>query len=198
MLYYLDGNISEYTPETVIVDCGGVGFEVNITPSTAAALTIGEKRRIYLTESIGESNFDLYGFLSADEKRYFKLLTSVSGIGPKAAMSILSYNSPEALAKAIINDNETAFTSCPGIGKKIAQRIILELKDKISKTATFTSFQDVISPTAMKVNTAYDEAVSALSALGYSPSDFIPIMKQIDIDGKRAEEIIRNVLKFMI
>ena len=103
MFYHLEGTVSELTAESIVLDCSGVGFEVTITPNTASALKIGEKAKLFITESIGENNFDLFGFLTGREKQFFKMLTSVSGIGPKAAMSILSYNTPEGLAMAIVN-----------------------------------------------------------------------------------------------
>ena len=141
MFYHLNGTVAELTAESLVLDCNGIGFEITITPNTASALKIGEQAKVYITEAIGENNFDLYGFLTGREKQFFKMLTSVSGIGPKAAMSILSYNTPDALALAIVNGREAALTACPGIGKKTAQRVILELKDKISKTVSGTEKQ---------------------------------------------------------
>ena len=133
MLYHLEGTVTELSHDTLVLDCSGVGFEVTITPNTASSMKRGEKGKVYITESISENSFDLYGFLTWREKQFFKMLTSVSGVGPKAAMSILSYNTPDSLAISIVNENEKALTACPGIGKKTAQRIILELKDKFTK-----------------------------------------------------------------
>ena len=133
MLYHIDGTVAELEPNLAVIDCGGVGFALNITAATAAALKPGAKAKLYVYEAIGEANFDLYGFVGKSEKRCFEMLTTVSGVGPKAALSILSYNSPEALAMAVINNDEKALTAAPGVGKRIAQRIILELKDKLSK-----------------------------------------------------------------
>ena len=133
MFYHIAGSVSEMEPTLAVIDCGGIGFALNVTANTLAGLKLGEKARLYVSESIGENNFDLYGFLDKNERRFFELLISVSGIGPKAAMSILSHSTPEGLALAIISGNEKALTVAPGIGKKIAQRVILELKDKVSK-----------------------------------------------------------------
>lgn len=195
MLYQLEGKITELNPEFAVVDCGGVGYEVYITPNTASALRTGEISRLYISEAIGEDHFDLYGFLTQSEKRFYKLLISVSGIGPKAAMSILSYNTPDSLAAAIVNGNEASLTACPGIGKKTAQRVILELKDKIAKESPGVDGSAIIPQTT---GASYDEALAALSLLGYSTTDVVPILKQIKTEGMTSEQIIKAVLKYMI
>ena len=106
MLYHIDGTVAELEPSLVVIDCGGIGFALNITANTAAALKPGARAKLFVAEAIGETNFDLYGFIDKSERRCYNMLTSVSGIGPKAALSILSYNSPEALALAIMNNDE--------------------------------------------------------------------------------------------
>ena len=201
MFYHLEGTISQYGPDYLVVDCNGVGYYVTISPATASSLKKGEKKKIFISESIGESNFDLYGFLTEREKKYFELMITVSGIGPKAAMSILSYNSPDSINSAIVNGNESVFTACPGIGKKTAQRIILELKDKIAKeyadsSISLSDFQGIQNNASG--SKAYNDALSALSVLGYSQSETIPVLKQIDCSDMSSEEIIRAVLKFMV
>ena len=201
MFYHLEGTVAEINPDSLVLDCAGIGFEVTITPHAASSLKKGEKAKVYITEAIGETNFDLYGFLTAREKQYFKMLTAVSGIGPKAAMSILSYNTPDALALAIVSGDEKALTACPGIGKKIAQRVILELKDKISKAVSGSekAVSALGGPVLPKAGgTAYDDALTALSMLGYSTSDIAPILRSINTEGMTSEQIIRAVLKFMV
>lgn len=195
MFYQLEGKIAELSPDFAVVDCSGVGYEVYITPNTASALRTGEISRLYISEAIGEDHFDLYGFLTQSEKRFYKLLISVSGIGPKAAMSILSYNTPDSLAAAIVNGNESSLTACPGIGKKTAQRVILELKDKIAKESAGVDVSAIIPQTT---GASYDEALAALSLLGYSTTDVVPILKQIQTEGMTSEQIIKAVLKYMI
>ncbi len=201
MFYHLEGKVAELSPDSLVIDCAGVGFELTITPNTASALKIGEKAKVYVTESIGENNFDLYGFLTGHEKRFFRMLTAVSGIGPKAAMSILSYNTPDSLALAIVSGDEKALTACPGIGKKTAQRVILELKDKLSKEVSAED-RAIASGGGNAVprghGTAYDDALTALNMLGYSTADIAPVLKSINTDGMSSEQIIRAVLKFMI
>ena len=119
MFYHIEGKVAEIGPALAVIDCGGLGFALNVTANTLAGLKLGERAKLYVSESIGENNFDLYGFLDKGERRFFDLLISVSGIGPKAAMSILSHNTPEGLALAIISNNEKALTVAPGIGKKL-------------------------------------------------------------------------------
>ena len=198
MLYNLEGTVVELSSNLAVINCNGLGFEVTITPNTAAALKLNENARLYLCESIGEDHFDLFGFLSKKEKQLYTMLTGVSGIGPKAAMSILSYNSFDNLALAIVNSDETALTSCPGIGKKTAQRVILELKDKIGKE--FNSFDFSTTNTVVIPNnsTELNSAISALLLLGYTNNDIQPVIKQIDINGLNSEQIIKAVLKYMI
>ena len=168
MFYHLSGVVAELEPSLAVIDCAGVGFDVNITMTTAGTLSIGEKAKLYISEAIGENNFDLYGFVNKGEKRCFEMLISVSGIGPKAAMSILSHNSPESLALAIMSDDIKALTVAPGIGKKIAQRVILELKDKISKDNSVAELQIPVStPVGSAQNTAVNDALMGLAVLGY-------------------------------
>ena len=199
MFYHLEGTVSEFGPDHLVLDCRGLGFYISITPLTASALKLGETKRIYISESIGENNFDLYGFLSSEDKRFFELLTTVSGIGPKAALSLLSSNNADSLSLIILNGNESALTACPGIGKKTAQRIILELKDKIAKEFSSSSEPSpVISSIRDDSNKAYKDAVAALSVLGYSQNETAAVLKQINITGLTSDEIIREVLKFMI
>jgi len=200
MFYHLEGTVTELSHDTLVLDCGGVGFEVTITPNTASSMKRGEKGKVYITESISENNFDLYGFLTWREKQFFKMLTSVSGVGPKAAMSILSYNTPDSLAISIVNENEKPLTACPGIGKKTAQRIILELKDKFSKeiAAEGLPVSSQVSVSQGKAGGAYDDALAALAMLGYSTADIAPVLRQINTENMTSEQIIRAVLKFMV
>ena len=199
MFYHLEGKIEEINQNLVVLSCGGLGFAVNATLNTISKLKIGETRRLYIAEAIGENNFDLYGFADKSEKRCFEMLLSVSGVGPKAALSILSHSSPDNLALAIINDDAKALTVAPGIGKKIAQRIILELKDKIAKE--FNSIDASIPQMPMTVqggSSNVSDALTALGVLGYTSAEVGPALKKIDTTGMTAEEIIKAVLKQMV
>lgn len=199
MLYHIEGVVSELGPGLAVIDCGGIGFGMAVTAYTLAGLRTGEKAKLFVAESIGENNFDLFGFLDKNERRCFEMLTSVSGIGPKAAMSILSHNTPEGLALAIMSNNEKALTVAPGIGKKIAQRVILELKDKVSKEVSSVDFSTpAMSPVASVSSSAVNDALTGLGVLGYSSAEIAPVLKKLDTGAMTAEQIIRAVLKQMV
>ena len=133
MFNYLIGTVTEIEPNLAVLECAGIGFSMSVSLNTVRDLKLGEKAKLYVVESIREDAFDLYGFSSKAEKRCFALLTGVSGVGPKAAMGILSCVTPDGLVAAVLNGNEKAITAAPGVGKKLAQRILLELKDKVGK-----------------------------------------------------------------
>ena len=198
MFYHIEGKISELLPNLVVLDCGGIGFALNATSNTVAALNTGEKAKLYVAEAIGENNFDLYGFVAKSEKHCFELLLSVSGIGPKAALSILSYNTPDSLALSILNDDVKALTIAPGIGKKIAQRVILELKDKISKDTQASNLDFPVVQLPSAASQDVNDAISALAVLGYSSAETAPILKTLDTADMSAEQIIKTVLKQMM
>lgn len=199
MFYHINGTLTELEPNLAVLDCAGVGFAVNITMNTASGLSVGDRIKLYISEAIGESNFDLYGFQTKSEKRCFEMLISVSGIGPKAAMSILSHNSPESLALAIMNDDIKALTVAPGIGKKIAQRVILELKDKINKeTGGGLEIQLPAVSAVSSNNSAVNDAIMGLGVLGYSSAEISPVIKELDVEKMTAEQIIKAVLKRMV
>ena len=194
MFYHIEGRVSEMEPGLAVLDCGGVGFGLNVTANTLAGLRLGERAKLYVSESIGENNFDLYGFLDKSERRFFNMLISVSGIGPKAAMSILSHNTPEGLAFAVMSNDEKALTVAPGIGKKIAQRVILELKDKVSKELSSPDYTLPAAPIqAAGESSAVNDAVMGLSVLGYSSAEIGPALKKLDTAGLSAEQIIGKI-----
>lgn len=201
MFYHIEGVVAELQPGLAVIDCGGIGFALNVTAGTVSALKLGTKAKLYVAEAIGENNFDLYGFSNVGEKRCFMMLTSVSGIGPRAALSILSYNSPEALALAIMNNDEKALTVAPGVGKKIAQRVILELKDKIRKEmggADYYSLTAASGASPAVQDGSIGDAMTALSVLGYSAAEVTHVIKKLDVGGMSAEQIIKAVLKHMV
>ena len=131
MLYYVSGKVTVLEPGLAVIDCGGVGYGCRVTAYTAGQLKLNQNAKLYITESIREDAFDLYGFSSREEQRCYELLTSVNGVGPKAAMAILSAGGPQNFTLAVMTGDEKMLTAAQGIGKNIAQRIILELQDKI-------------------------------------------------------------------
>ena len=198
MFYHIEGIVSELEPNLAVIDCGGVGYGLSVTPSTVSRLQIGSKAKLYVAESIGENNFDLFGFYTKSEKRCFDMLVSVSGIGPKAALAILTYCTPEALSLAIMNNDEKALTAAPGIGKKIAQRVILELRDKISKESSSMDLRIPVMPSAAQDGSMLGDAMAGLAVLGYSSAELAPVLKKLDTSGMTSEQIIKAVLKQMV
>ena len=199
MFYHLEGTVAEIEPNLVVLDCAGVGFALNTTANTISYLSRGAVCKLYISESVREDAFELYGFYSKNEKRFFEMLTSVSGIGPKAALSILSANTPDGLALAVSSGNEKALTVAPGIGKKIAQRVILELKDKIGSELG-TTVSAGTGPVAVSVaeNAAVNDAVAALTILGYGSNEIAQALRGIDTAAMNTEEIIKTVLRRMV
>lgn len=195
MFQYLEGVVSHTEPYLAVVDCGGVGFACHTTGNTLAALKKGERARLYTYLHVREDVLDLYGFRTVSERNSFKMLIGVSGVGPRAALSILSAGSPEALATAVVTGNEKALTVAPGIGKKIAQRVILELKDKLAKgqlSGETFSGENFGAP-----GDKAGEAAAALAVLGYSKEEIAKVLGRLDTGGLATEEIVRQALKRM-
>ncbi len=196
MFYYLEGKISITAPNIAVVDVGGVGFGCYVTTNTLSRLEDGKTARLYTYCYIKEDAFDIFGFYDTNEKRCFEMLISVSGVGPKAALSILSVTTPDQLALAIITDNEKALTSASGIGKRIAQRIILELKDKIAKENKTISSGSAGLPIDLGMPAGViSEAMAALAVLGFSQQEISSLLKTIDTDNMTVEEIVKEALK---
>jgi len=197
MFYYLSGTVAVLENCLAVIDCGGIGFSCNTSMRSLSALEVGKKAKLFTTCVIREDAFDIYGFVTQAELNSFRLLTGISGVGPKAAISILSSNSPEELAMAVGNGNEKALTIAPGIGKKLAQRILLELKDKFS--AEIGGLTPNTGGSASGVLPVGDQKVrdisAALSVLGYSPYEINSVLGKMDLTGLSVEEAIRIALK---
>ena len=196
MIYYLNGPVTILEPGLAVVECGGVGYGCRITAFTAGQLKLNQNTRLYITESIREDAHDLYGFSSREEQRCYELLTSVNGVGPKAAMSILS-SGPQNFTLAVMTGDEKMLTAAQGVGKKIAQRIILELKEKIggaSMELDFTAGPVAAAP-AQQGNAALANA--ALQELGYSPAEIAQALKGVDPKAS-TEDMIRHALRAMV
>ena len=200
MYYYLSGTVAHIEPFLAVIDCGGGGYACRTTSFTLSRIKTGEKAKLYTYLSVREDAMDLYGFSSQEERRLFQLLTSVSGVGPKAALAILSSSTPENLALSIITGDEKALTAAQGVGKKIAQRVILELKDKLAKGQSISAAGESISGPAVTVipQNKLSEASAALAVLGYSQGEINTALKGIDIDAQPLEQIIRLALKNMV
>ena len=199
MFYYVSGTVAHVEPNLAVIDCGGVGYACRTTNQTLSRLKTGEKGKLYTHLYVREELFEIYGFATENELNCFRLLIGVSGVGPKAALSILSAATPESLAMSIITGDEKALTVAPGIGKKIAQRIILELKDKLAKGQISPGGESYggTGVTVIPENKA-SEAAAALAVLGYSTAEIGVALKGIDLESLALEEIIRQALKKMV
>ena len=197
MLYYVSGTVTILEPGLAVIDCGGVGYGCRVTAYTAGQLKLNQPARLYITESIREDAFDLYGFISREEQRCYELLTSVNGVGPKAAMAILSSGGPQNFTLAVMTGNDKMLTAAQGVGKKIAQRIILELKDKLGGSSMELDFSTgpAVSNLGNQGNAALAHA--ALQELGYSPAEINAALKGVDPTAS-TEEMVRHALRAMV
>ncbi|MCI9425219.1 MAG: Holliday junction branch migration protein RuvA [Flavonifractor sp.] len=200
MFYYVKGPVAHTAPFLAVVDCGGVGYACRTTTNTLSKLQKGKEAKLYTHLNVREDAMELYGFASENELNCFRMLIAVSGVGPKAALSILSATTPEGLAMSIITGDEKSLTVAQGIGKKIAQRIILELKDKLAKGQIPTAGGESYSGTGVTVipENKASEAAAALAVLGYNQNEIAVALKGIDLEGQKLEEIVRQALKKMV
>ena len=196
MIYYVSGPVTVLEPGLAVVECGGVGYGCRVTAYTASQLKLNQNARLYVTESIREDAFDLYGFISKEEQRCYELLTSVNGVGPKAAMSILSAG-PQNFTLAVMTGDEKLLTAAQGIGKKIAQRIILELKDKMGGADMAIDFSAGAAAAPVQTGNAAAMARAALQELGYSPAEIQTALKGADPNAT-TEELVRHALRAMV
>ena len=196
MLYYVSGPVSVLEPGLAVIDCGGVGYGCRITAYTAAQLKLNQPAKLFISESIREDAFDLYGFISREEQKCYELLTSVNGVGPKAAIAILAAG-PQNFTLAVMTGDEKLLTAAQGVGKKIAQRIILELKDKMGGSNAELDFSAGMpsAPVAQSNNAGL--ATAALQELGYSPAEIATALKGVDPNAS-TEEMVRFALRAMV
>lgn len=200
MFYYLSGELAYRDINTCVIDCNGVGYKLTVSHLTSEAFIskLGKQVKLYTHLAVREDGIELFGFGSYEEKECFNYLTAVSGIGPKAAMSILSTMTPEKLAVAICTDDAKAIAKSPGIGAKSAARIILELKDKMSKEMlndAITNAPSSISARSFVSNSAFSEASEALMVLGYDKNTVMSALKGVDTALTDVGDIIKHALK---
>ena len=205
MFYFISGLPALLEPSFAVIDAGGVGYKLTITLTTYQALlrqstTDADTRvKLYTHMAVREDGVELFGFATAEELDAFKLLITVSGVGPKAAMSILSQLTPQTLTLAICTDDKKSIAMANGIGPKTAARIILELKDKIQKTSELSEFPNMgitlESNPLPTTNNNLSDAQDALIALGYSRNEAYQVLRSIDIEHMELDEIIRLALK---
>ncbi len=204
MFYYIEGKLAHLDYGFAVIDANGVGYKLTITQTTYEAmpphLSVAEAPivRLYSYMAVREDGIELFGFATESELEAFKLLITVSGVGPKAAIAILSVFSPDKLFITIMNEDTKAIAKANGIGAKTAARIILELKDKVSKSYSESSApQDVPTghATAPAGSSKLSDAQSALLVLGYTKSEIVAALRGVDISNKETDDIIRLALK---
>ena len=199
MIGYLKGVVADVSEDTLILDVGGIGFAVKISAGTAAEIPpAGEELRIYTYMCVREDDISLFGFLTKDDLAFFKMLITVSGIGPKGAQQILSAMNTDDLRFAILSDDAKSIAKAPGIGLKTAQKVVLELKDKVAGTVPSADegIRCTGKETASSMNDARNEAVEALIALGYSGTEAYRAVKNVTSDeNDDANAILKSALK---
>ncbi len=195
MFYYLSGNVTLLDAGLVVLDCGGVGFACHASNYTIARLQLGKSAKLFTYCSIKEDAFDIYGFSTREEQTCFEQLLGVSGVGPRAALAILSVVSPEQLTLAIMTQDDKTITRAQGVGKKLAQRIILELKDKLGASQLELSGAQIAGQSEPVHGSKSAEAAAALVSLGYSQTEAAAALKGIDVENLPIEQIVRHALR---
>ena len=195
MIYSLTGKVALCTPDLIVIDCGGVGYACKSTLYTLEQIQGMDTATLYTYMAVREDAIDLFGFATQEELECFKLLTSVSGVGSKFALAILSSMRPDQVALAIASQDTAAFTKIKGVGNKIAQRIVMELKDKIAKEFAYIGEKSGVDLGAVSNSSSNaSEAVAALVVLGYSQSEAASAISQLD-GSLPVDELIRRALK---
>jgi len=203
MIQFIRGELVSFEEDRVLVDVGGVGYGIFMSGSSMGKLPpVGREVRIYTYLNVKEDTMQLFGFLTRDDLRVFKLLISVNGIGPKGGLAILSVLTPDDLRFAVMSNDVKAISSAPGIGKKTAEKIILELKDKLSIEDALehaVSKEAVVTGAVDHYHEVISESVQALVALGYGNTEALKAVKQVEItDDMGANEVLKQALKHMI
>lgn len=196
MIAYVKGNLDTKTNTFVVIDVQGIGYRVFMPAKSIESLgEVGQEVKVYTYYYVREDNISLYGFSSNEELRMFELLISVSGVGAKSAITMLSEISPSSFALAVISDDISKLVKIPGVGKKTAARIILELKDKL-KTETAIEASEEVNVQIEKDNNL-NEAIAALQVLGYTRKEIEKVFEKIDTKNLELEEIIKMALKYL-
>ncbi|HGL4291873.1 TPA: Holliday junction branch migration protein RuvA [Clostridioides difficile] len=195
MYSYIKGTVEEIYIDSIVVENNGIGYKINVSSNTIMNLQVGEATKIYTKLIVREDDMSLCGFVSREELKMFELLTSVSKIGPKVALSILSFVSPAQLGAYILSEDIGKLSKAPGVGKKTAERIVLELKDKVDKNNI--EFEPTLlsqKPTLI----SQDESVDALVALGYTLAESKEAVQKCKKDGMNTEAIIKKALTYIM
>ena len=196
MIGFIKGNVDSIFEDHILLESGSIGYNIFTPASVISNLRIDEEVKVYTYLSVREDAMNLFGFLSQGDLDIFKKLITVSGIGPKGALSILSVMTADELRMAIISGDDKMIFKAPGVGAKTAQKVILELKDKIS--IEDVSYMSGVTNIDDKINDNYNEAIMALVSLGYSQSESLRAVKSFDKEYSSTEELIKDALKRMM
>lgn len=196
--HYLNGTVAALEQNLAVIDCGGVGYECSTTAHTISHLHTGEVHKLYTYCNIREDAFEIFGFSTKEEKHCFELLLSVSGVGPKAALNILSATTPSGFQLAVATGDEKALTAAQGVGKKLAQRVLLELKDKLKLDGSEVLSGDSGTASVPQRSSHAAEATAALAVLGYSQSEIAVALKDLNTEELSVEDIIRSALRAIV
>ena len=196
MFYYLNGTITLLDANLAVVDCGGVGYACHTTNYTLSKLQVGKQAKLFTFCNIKEDAFDIYGFSTREELNCFEKLLGVGGVGPKAALAILSVVTPDQFTLAVMTQDDKTLTMAQGVGKKLAQRILLELKDKLAPSQLERSGAQMDASPVHGSKSA--EASAALASLGYSQQEIASALKGVDVNAMSVEQIVRHALRAMV
>ena len=196
MFYYLNGTITLLDANLAVVDCGGVGYACHTTNYTLSKLQVGKQAKLFTFCNIKEDAFDIYGFSTREELSCFEKLLGVGGVGPKAALAILSVVTPDQFTLAVMTQDDKTLTMAQGVGKKLAQRILLELKDKLAPSQLELSGVQMDASSVHASKSA--EASAALASLGYSQQEIASALKGVDVNAMSVEQIVRHALRAMV
>lgn len=195
MYSYIKGIIEEISLDYVVIDNNGIGYKINTSTNTIMKVQLGHESKIYTKLIVKEDDMSLCGFYDKEELKMFELLTSISKIGPKVGLGILSFASPKQIGAYILSEDIAKLSKAPGVGKKTAERIVLELKDKIDKNNV--EFEATLLTSQPSV-VSQDEAVDALLALGYSLQESKDAVQKCKKDGLNTEDIIKKSLSYLM
>lgn len=196
MFAHIDGIVAEKNPDSIVIDCNGVGYLLNVSGATlAVAPSVGERMKLFCILNVREDAMELYGFHSREEKRMYERLKGVSGVGSRTALQILSSMSVRDLSIALVSGDANALTRVPGIGKKTAQRLVLELKDKIDDEQLVGSSASVAPVASSKTRGPEAEAIEALLALGYSSAEAAKAVSRVAGQATDVNQLIFLALK---
>lgn len=200
MIAYINGTLERRAESYIIIETGGIGYQIFVSPATLAKLPqTGERAKVFTYFSVKEDGVSLYGFASAEEQEMFHKLLTVSGVGPKGALGFLSQLTPQEIILAIISEDVKTLSKAPGVGRKTAQRVILELKDKFKTEDALSLGEEVQGIVKTSVGgDAKFEAIDAMTALGYSRSEAARAVNAVAAEGMSTEDILKAALKKMI